>query len=271
VNICIIVATHKKYEMPTDPIYLPVQTGSTLYPDLGYQKDNDGDNISHKNPAYNIMCVMYWAWKNIEADYVGIVHYRRHFSYKIRVKKTFENILTGSEAEEILKETDIVLSPKRYYPFFTIKSHYILTKGGYIKIHRRDIQVLREVIEELHTDYIPSFDKAMKRCYYHSGSLMIMKKEYYRQFCEFIFSTGDEVERRLVEERPDLNRYIASMTELLLDVWILKNNYTYKEIGLIEFERPNILIKFFLLIRRIITGYYKNTIVYKTNFKNSNK
>jgi len=255
-KICILVATHKKYEMPIDPIYLPIQSGSAISKDLGYQKDNEGDNISHKNPSYNIMCVMYWAWKNIDADYIGIVHYRRHFSYKKGVKKDFANVLSRSEAEEILKGSDIVLSPKRFYPFFTIKSHYIYTKGGYIKIHRRDIQVLREVISELHNDYITSFDKVMKRSYYHSGHLLLMKREYYHEFCDFIFSIGDEVEQRLKDERPDLNRYIASMTELLIDVWILKNNYTYKEIGLIDFERPSFIKKLFLLLRRTITGYY---------------
>lgn len=260
-NIRIIVATHKKYKMPSDAIYLPVQSGSALYPDLGYQKDNEGDNISHKNKAYNIMCTMYWAWKNINADYIGIVHYRRHFSYQSKAKKSFDNILTKTEAETLLKDFDVILSPMRYYPFFTIKSHYIKTKGGYSKIHTRDIQVLREVISELHYDYLSSFDTVMNRNHYHSGHLLIMKKEFYDRYCEFIFSVGDEVEKRLIHERPDLSRYIASMTELLIDVWMLRHNYNYKEVGLIDFERPNVFVKLFLFARRSLTGYYKNTWV----------
>ena len=86
-----------------------------------------------------------------------------------------------------------------------------------------------------------------------------MKSFLYNDYCEFIFSIGDEVERRLVKERPDLSRYIAALTELLLDTWIIKNNYAYKEIGLIEFERPNFFIKLILFLRRTITGYYKGT------------
>ena len=86
-----------------------------------------------------------------------------------------------------------------------------------------------------------------------------MKRELYDKYCDFIFSIGNEVEKRLKDERPDLTRYIASLTELLLDVWLLNNNYNYKEVNLIEFEKPYFLKKLFLFIRRTLTGYYKGT------------
>lgn len=41
-NIKIIVATHKKYEMPKDAMYLPVQVGAQGKKPLGYQRDNEG-------------------------------------------------------------------------------------------------------------------------------------------------------------------------------------------------------------------------------------
>ena len=60
-TVKIIVATHKKYEMPQDAMYLPLhvgaegktdQNGNPL--DLGYQKDNTGENISNKNAGYYV-------------------------------------------------------------------------------------------------------------------------------------------------------------------------------------------------------------------------
>ena len=63
---------------------------------------------------------------------------------------------------------------------------------------------------------------------------------------------------------PDLTRYIASLTELLIDVWILKHNYDFKKNGLIDFEKPNFFIKLLLFLRRKFTGYYKGTIDYKS-------
>ena len=48
----IIVATHKKYQMPEDTMYLPVQVGAEGRPDLGYVRDNTGDNISLKKSKF---------------------------------------------------------------------------------------------------------------------------------------------------------------------------------------------------------------------------
>ena len=78
-TIKIIVATHKKYKMPNDSIYLPVQVGTENKESLGYQPDNDGENISSKNPYFCELTGLYWAWKNLDADYIGLSHYRRHF------------------------------------------------------------------------------------------------------------------------------------------------------------------------------------------------
>ena len=50
-DIKVIVATHKKYQMPTDDLYFPVHVGAEEKEDLGYIKDNEGDNISTKNPV----------------------------------------------------------------------------------------------------------------------------------------------------------------------------------------------------------------------------
>ena len=56
---------------------------------LGYQGDDAGDNISEKNPYYCELTGLYWAWKNLDADYIGLAHYRRHFDQSDNVKMTF--------------------------------------------------------------------------------------------------------------------------------------------------------------------------------------
>ena len=85
-TVKIVVATHKKYEMPKDGMYLPLHVGAEGKKDsngnaldLGYQKDNTGENISKKNASYCELTGLYWAWKNLKDDYIGLEHYRRHF------------------------------------------------------------------------------------------------------------------------------------------------------------------------------------------------
>ena len=81
-NIKIVIACHKKSNTPFDPVYLPVQVGATDSIVTGYQRDDEGDNISLKNSMYCELTGLYWAWKNLSCDYLGLVHYRRYFSAK---------------------------------------------------------------------------------------------------------------------------------------------------------------------------------------------
>ena len=74
-NIKVIVATHKEYKMPKDKLYLPLHVGAKGKQDLGYTKDDTKKNISEKNPFFCELTGLYWAWKNIDADYIGLVHY----------------------------------------------------------------------------------------------------------------------------------------------------------------------------------------------------
>ena len=43
--------------------------------------DDEGENISDKNPMYCELTAQYWAWKNLDADYYGFCHYRRYFNF----------------------------------------------------------------------------------------------------------------------------------------------------------------------------------------------
>ena len=75
----IVVAYHKhwlSYDSESG-IFLPIHVGKSLSrTDLGIIGDDTGDNISYLNPYYCEMTAMYYAWKNIKADYKGLCHYR---------------------------------------------------------------------------------------------------------------------------------------------------------------------------------------------------
>ena len=79
-DIKVIVATHKPYAMPADDMYLPLQVGAEGKEPIGFTGDNTGEHISAKNATFCELTGLYWAWKNLEADYIGLAHYRRHFA-----------------------------------------------------------------------------------------------------------------------------------------------------------------------------------------------
>ena len=77
----IIIAMHKPYKTPAESVYLPLQVGAEGKDSiLGLVCDNTGENISAKNPTYCELTGLYWAWKNLDADAIGLVHYRRYLS-----------------------------------------------------------------------------------------------------------------------------------------------------------------------------------------------
>ena len=44
------------------------QVGATGKGSIGYQSDDEEDNISELNPYFCELTGLYWAWKHIEAD-----------------------------------------------------------------------------------------------------------------------------------------------------------------------------------------------------------
>ena len=72
----IAVATHKKFQMPTQAGYFPLHVGKSRHTQKlsEYVGDDTGDNISDKNPFFCELTGLYWLWKNTDSEYVGMVH-----------------------------------------------------------------------------------------------------------------------------------------------------------------------------------------------------
>ena len=238
-SIKIIVATHKKYQMPEDPMYIPVHVGAEGKNDLGYLKDNTGDNISTKNKNYCELTGLYFMWKNMEADYKGLVHYRRHFVSPTARGTKQERIIKSTELTEILKTTDIVLPKKREYFIENTYDQYAHAH------HHEDLDETRKIIEEKYPDYIPNFDKVMKLTSGHRFNMMIMKSDILDEYLTWLFDILFELEKRV-----DISAYSANdsrifgfVSERLLDVWLYTKGYSYKELPYAFMEKQNWFVK----------------------------
>lgn len=253
-NTKILVVTHKNYDMPSDSIYVPIQSGSILNKDLGYLRDDSGDNISDRNIAYNELCPLYWAWKNIDAENIGLVHYRRHLSLN-KNKKNIENVLTLQQINKLFEKADIILPPMRKYYFESVYTHYVKSQKNREQLHSNDLKALKEIIIESHKDYLEAFNKVMSKNKAHMFHIFIMKKDKFNEYCEFLFDIAFKLEDKLHSTRPDKTRYIGGITEFLMDIWIEKNNYNYVEANLLELEKKNIIIRSFLVFKRKFINY----------------
>ena len=244
-NIKIMVAAHKQCEMPNDNLYLPIHVGKALNPNknFGYQGDNDNENISIKNPYYCELTAIYWGWKNLNSDYIGLVHYRRYLGLK-KEKEKINGILTSEQAEKLCKKYNIILPQKRRYYIESLWSHYE---------HTHDIthlEITKDIIAQIYPEYTLAFEKVMKRTWGHMFNMFIMKKTLADEYCAWLFNILFQLEKKI-----DLSqlsafdaRLFGRVSELLLDVWIEKNQYQYKEIKMIQLGNENWSqkIKYFL-------------------------
>lgn len=242
-DIKIIIATHKKYFMPSDDMYLPLHVGKSGKEELGYQGDDTGDNISLKNPNFCELTGLYWAWKNLPNDYLGLIHYRRFFSVKSRAerkKNPLETLyLTREEASQLLSQYNVIVPSKRNYYIETLYSHYANT------LHAEHLDVTREIISEECGEYLESFDKVMKQRSGYMFNMFIMSKELTNSYCSWLFPILFELEKRLPADKYSAfhARFYGRVSELLFNVWLMKYNkktpIKIKELPFVYSEKVN--------------------------------
>lgn len=223
-KIKIFVATHKKYDILDNKIYIPLQVGSALNSDLGYQKDSTGKNISKKNKSFCELTGLYWIWKNCKADITGLVHYRRYF-YKNMFSNKKTNILNKEDIEKELKDNDCIVTKKSKVLYGTVEDYYCK------KHHKQDYDATRKIIEEQYPEYKESFEKVSKSNFYYNLNMMICRKDIFNKYCEWLFGILFEVEKITdITNYSDYDkRLYGFLSEILLRVWLDKNNMKLKE------------------------------------------
>lgn len=245
-DIKIIIATHKSYQMPKDSMYLPIHVGAEGKADLGYLKDNSGDNISEKNANYCELTGLYWAWKNLDADYIGLAHYRRHFCLKSSKGDKWQKILTKEQLEPLLQKHNIILPNPRNYFIETNYDQYVHAH------HAEDLDTTRQILQERYPDYLPIYDDYMKRTIGHRFNMFIMKKEIFDAYCSWLFEILFELEKRLDISDYSKNdaRVFGFVSERLIDVWIENNKLSYLEMPVEFMEKENWLKKGSAFLKR---------------------
>ncbi|MBR6402640.1 MAG: DUF4422 domain-containing protein [Eubacterium sp.] len=291
-KVWVVVATHKAFPMPTDKMYIPLHVGAEgkvnedgTPLDLGYQKDNTGDNISERNPQFCELTGLYWAWKNLNADYIGLVHYRRYFqgtavmpeartgvynAVKGLDEKTdkwiasrFNNILTYKQLRPLLDKYKVIVPKKRHYYIETLHQHY--EHNHYIK----ELDTAKEIMLEKYPEYKAAYDKAINRTWGYMFNMMILDKKLMDEYCEWLFDILFELSSRMENEASELgreltgfeNRFPGRVSERIFNVWLEHQLETghikpseIKEIPFMYMEKINLLNKGVTFLRAKFTG-----------------
>jgi len=241
-NIKIFICAHKEVQLPQHPYFLPIQAGAALHESIiGYQPDNEGDNISAKNPNFCELTCHYWAWKNLKnVDIVGLNHYRRYFDFTrkwpqfsadkhyISTESFFCQEYQFPDLEKLLSKYDIILPVARHWRVSNTQQY-----GDY---HiAKDWETLRQIIKERSPQYIPAFEKTMDHSNKAVGyNMFITHWKYFDVYSEWLFDILFEVERRVPPiDDPIQSRIYGYMSERLINVFCEHNHLNIKNFPLI--------------------------------------
>lgn len=222
----ILVCCHKKSFVPTNEIYQPIHVGkANILDDLGFIGDNQGDNISHLNRLYCELTGLYWGWKHINEDYIGLCHYRRYFAMRNKqfLKSSlvycykricqFVSFLTNNpsdvyfyknkytvsdefimdkECSEFSKQLVEYIKKKPEIDVFALKPVCLGAYNNSMYVSsvagRCHLDIISSIVKEQYPDIWECLDYTYRSNKLHYGNMIIMKKSVFNDYCNFIFT-----------------------------------------------------------------------------------
>lgn len=224
----IYICTHKKIDNPNYPGYAILMLGSEGKNTYGFIPDNLKDNISLKNKNYCELTGAYWIWKNSSDPIKGLVHYRRFFSNNFM----FNSAISYKDCEKILNRYDVILPFERKLSETTLENY--TKECGYEK----DVLIVKGIIQEKYPDYIPVFNEFFKSNAVRFFNMIIARSEVFDAYSSWLFDILFELEKRTdISGYNDYQQRIYGfMSERLLNVYFLKNDYRIFECGVVPRE-----------------------------------
>lgn len=235
-KVFIGVCYHKESPIIKNNVFHPIHVGEALsnvfLPDA--IPDSTGQNISHKNKAWCELTAIYWMRHNVEADYIGLAHYRRilDFSGKPKRERVFEEVSPstfrkfGWDEENVINTIsgyDIVMGERYGVHIYGVGGSLMTNFDFYRHQHfENDMDVVENIIKENHPEYYPHFLNIMnsRRCSF--GNIVVMRKEIFHEYSDWMFDVLELVEKKIDISNYDSyqSRIFGFIAERLTNVFI---------------------------------------------------
>lgn len=225
--------------------------------------DDEGENISSLNPMYCELTTQYWAWKNVDAPYIGFCHYRRYFDFsselheqnsygevmdsRIDAASQKKYCLDDASITKALEGVDVVttvVQDIRSYlgPRATLRSQYDAADHLYVE----DLDRVVEILIRRHPEYA---EDAREFLGGHTGcfcNMFIMKRDIFRSYCAWLFPLLEEF-----VNTTDMSKYSREgvrtpghLSERLLNIYLnhqLRQHpeWNVKRLQCVHFTQPD--------------------------------
>jgi hypothetical protein len=236
-KIKLIICYHKPDILFKDEIITPIHLGRSLAIKKAKGKtdaqlqwlldnmigDDTGDNISNKNESYNELTGIYWAWKNYEKlgnpEFIGVMHYRRHFYYGETDKNVLEFCEIGENYfKEIGYDPNIFEHLLDGYDFAAHISKVDCIRKHYADNHKlQDLNIALKIMGELYPEYIHTASQYINQGEGCFCNMFIFPKFMFFDYCKWLFSILDEFEKKV-----DISEKRLFISERLTGIYIAK-------------------------------------------------
>ena len=235
-NIFISVVYFKQAPLIRTEHLIPVQAGRALGRHVmeGVQGDDTGRNISEKNIAWNELTALYWMRHNVEADYYGMMHYRRLLVFADkRPKRLAFSEVTEREIErygwrddlieKACESADILIPEMRDLYLPGLPDMPMAVAAFYAHQHHEgDMAIVEDIVKRRFPEIYPFLVQVLAGREVFFNSISVMRKPLFQEYCDFLFGTLEEAETRIdtSDYDPYQKRIWGFLSEYLTNAYV---------------------------------------------------
>ena len=273
-SVKILVGYHKPAVLLKSDVLVPIHLGRALATEASkdgqmsqedYQwmldnmiGDDTGDNISHLNRELCELTGIYWAWKNYDKlgnpDYIGFMHYRRHFNFKANQHEYLEknywysSYITDKYLEDagindqnikkLLKKYDAIFPCPIKHGFSVITEFYNLATA--LDLNHDYFNQFIEMSKKNNPCMKLTIEKYLSNKYEIPCNMFIMKRDMFFDYAKMLFSSVFPLHKKIDYSTMSINgkRILAYASEKFLAsyVTLLKESKMYN-IGVLPISK----------------------------------
>lgn len=186
---------------------------------------HEGDNIDFLNPWYCELTGLYYLWKHVDDDIVGLEHYRNYFWKD-------GHLISEKEINEELKKGDIICGGYAY-PF--CKNKILYTEFN--RVTKGITTLLLKIIANHDTGLSDYFAKYLKGNRLWCCNTFIGPKKIIDEWLDFAFNLLIELEEiSPIGPRTNTARREGYITEFLFGAWLEYKGYKIVHCDMKKFD-----------------------------------
>ncbi len=215
-SIKIYISYHRNCDRVRSGILTPIHVGRAISDNetrallsdmIG---DDTGENISDFNPYYCELTAQYWVWKNTSEDYVGFMHYRRHFvfdekcrdnenefglvDYPFICNNYLEQVgLNDETIKRVVPEYDIITMTPWDVSNVGSSDNYDHYKSSSPYLHIEDYEMMLGILRQKYPDYAEDAEAYGNSKFGYYTNMFILRRNLFDDYCDFLFGILSEL------------------------------------------------------------------------------